>query len=102
VITFPAVSNHPNRCKDRGPGSNPKPEEILRAREAAGLTQEEAGVLLFSGWRSWQDWERGERRMHPATWELFNIKVRARKLLADEAIAADLVKRLGIHLPPTD
>jgi hypothetical protein len=35
-------------------------------------------------------------------WELFNIKVRARKLLADGAIAADLVKRLGIYLPPSD
>jgi DNA-binding transcriptional regulator YiaG len=100
------MANHPNRSKGiPSPAGNPKPAEILRAREAAGLTQDQAGALVHSGWRSWQNWEAEgaeNRRMHPSTWELFNIKVRARKLLADGAIAADLVKRLGIYLPPSD
>jgi len=26
------------------------------------------------GWRTWQQWEAGDRRMHPALFELFLIK----------------------------
>jgi DNA-binding transcriptional regulator YiaG len=100
------MANHPNRSKSNpSPAGNPRPAEILRAREAAGLTQTEAGELVHSALKSWQNWEADgpeNRRMHPSTWELFNIKVRARKLLADGAIAADLVKRLGIYLPPPE
>jgi len=101
------MSNHPNRSKtNRGVASNPKPSEVLRAREAAGLTQNQAGALVYSGWRSWHNWEleggQESRRMHPSTWELFNIKLRARKLLEEGAISAELLKRLGVHLPPLE
>lgn len=65
--------NHPNRGKGTA-AANPRPEEIRAAREAAGLTQQQAGEVVHSGWRSWQDWERGERRMHAAFWELFRLK----------------------------
>jgi DNA-binding transcriptional regulator YiaG len=65
--------NHPNRGQ-RTPNSNPKPEEIRAAREAAGLTQTEASALVRGSLRGWQNWEDGSRRMHPGLWELFGIK----------------------------
>lgn len=52
----------------------PSPAEILAARKAAGLTQTEAARLVASSCRSWQQWEAGDRRMHPGLWELFGIK----------------------------
>jgi putative transcriptional regulator len=71
------MANHPNRSKGRdNPASNPSPEEITAARLAANLTQTQAGALVYSALRTWQQWEAGERRMHPAFWELFNLKVR--------------------------
>lgn len=53
---------------------HPSPDEIRAAREAAGLTQAQAGALVHSALRSWQRWEEGAREMHPAFWELFRIK----------------------------
>jgi DNA-binding transcriptional regulator YiaG len=71
------MANHPNRSGRRdNPASNPSPKEIVEAREAAGLTQTEAGELIYSSLRTWQHWEMGDRRMHPAFWELFQIKLR--------------------------
>ena len=97
------MGNHPNRSKtNRQVDANPTPSEILRAREDAGLTQQQAADLLFSSWRTWQDWERGERRMNPASWELFNTKLRARKLLAAGEISPALLRRLGVYLPPLE
>jgi DNA-binding transcriptional regulator YiaG len=55
--------------------ANPCPAEIRAAREAAGLSQVEAGALLYRSGRNWQQWELGERRMDPALWELFRIKI---------------------------
>lgn len=52
----------------------PTPAEIQRAREAAGLTQTEAGERIYSKLRTWQDWEGGQRRMHPGLFELFLLK----------------------------
>ncbi len=74
------VSNHPNRSK-RNPSDarNPRPEEIRAARDAAGLTQTEAGALIYCELRTWQDWEGGQRRMHPAFWELFRMKVAGKR-----------------------
>lgn len=73
------MSNHPNR-RARPPGCDPKPGEtplpaqIKERRERLGLTQAEAGATIYASWRTFQDWERGERRMSPASWELFCIK----------------------------
>ena len=67
------MPNHPNRGP-KGPSSNPALEDIKAAREAAGLTQTAAATLVHSTCRSWQQWEAGDRRMHPAMWELFRIK----------------------------
>lgn len=70
------MGNHPNRSRGGAPARNPAPGEVRAAREAAGLTQTQAGVLVHAGCRTWQQWEAGERRMHPAFWELFCRKAR--------------------------
>jgi len=53
------------------------PAAIRAAREAAGLTQPQAAALVHTDARSWRRWELGERAMHPAFWDLFNIKTGA-------------------------
>ncbi len=69
------MPNHPNRSRAVSAARNPDPAEVRSARLAAGLTQGAAGELIHCAARSWQDWEAGERRMHPAFWELFLSKV---------------------------
>lgn len=74
------MTNHPNRGP-KGPSANPSPDAIRAAREAAGLTQEQAAALVHASKRNWQQWEAEEgtntRRMHPGLWELFRLKCRA-------------------------
>jgi putative transcriptional regulator len=53
---------------------NPDPAEIIAARKAAKLTQTAAAALVYATRRGWQRWEAGDRKMGPATWELFRIK----------------------------
>lgn len=53
---------------------SPNATEIRARREAAQLTQTSAGVLVHSSLRAWQQWEAGDRKMHPGLWELFLIK----------------------------
>jgi DNA-binding XRE family transcriptional regulator len=66
---------HPNRSRrSNAPGRTPKPEEIAQLREEMEITQREAGALLYVSERTWQDWERGERRMPAAHWEYVNIR----------------------------
>lgn len=69
------MSNHQNRGRKDVPGSNPKPQAIIDARLAANLSQTEAAGLIYSTLRTWQDWEAGVARMHPAFWELWRMKV---------------------------
>ncbi len=100
-IMTPDMANHPNRSKRTSPG--PTREEVRQAREAAGLTQAEAGELVHCSWQTWQNWElEGDegRRMHPATWDLFNIKVRARLQLEAGKISPAQLRALGVTLPP--
>jgi DNA-binding transcriptional regulator YiaG len=69
------MPNHPNRNRRRlSPAANPLPDEIRAARVAAGLTQTEAAALIYCTLRTWQQWEAGDRRMHPAFWELWRQK----------------------------
>jgi DNA-binding transcriptional regulator YiaG len=61
--------------------NNPTPEQIKQARLDAGLTQSQASKLLHKGLSTWQGWETPEglpshRKMDPAFWELFQIKVK--------------------------
>jgi DNA-binding XRE family transcriptional regulator len=72
--------NHPNRSKlHRSPAANPTPAQIREARERAGLTQAEAAKKVYATPRAWQNWESEDptesRRMHPAIFELFLLKV---------------------------
>jgi DNA-binding transcriptional regulator YiaG len=69
------MSNRPNRSKgQKGLSANPLPEQIKAAREVAGLSQTAAAELVYSGLRTWQQWEAGDRRMHAGLWELFRLK----------------------------
>jgi len=38
------------------------------------MTQSEAALAVRGTMRAWQEWEAGNRRMHPGLWELFQIK----------------------------
>jgi putative transcriptional regulator len=58
-----------------GEAKAPKPAEIRKARERAGLTQTQAAELVHSSERLWRYWEHGTHRMPPGLWELFEIKV---------------------------
>jgi DNA-binding XRE family transcriptional regulator len=74
------MANHPNRS-GRGESRNPKPKEVISLRLDAGLSQTAAAEMVHTSCRTWQQWEAeegsaGHRRMHPAFWELFRIKVR--------------------------
>lgn len=62
--------------------SSPAPEEIRAARDAAGLSQTAAAELVHSKLRTWQQWEAGDRRMHPGLWELFRLKIATLKAQA--------------------
>jgi DNA-binding transcriptional regulator YiaG len=67
--------NHANRSRAPRADANPTPGDVLIARVEAGLTQDEAAALLHTVGRVWRQWESGERRMHPAFWELFRLKI---------------------------
>jgi len=56
-------------------GIPPAPQKIKDARVMAGLTQGGAADVVYSTRRTWEDWERGVARMHPAIFELFCIKI---------------------------
>jgi len=82
------MSNHPNRNKAGSEARNPTPTEVRAAREAVqarlGLgvyeAQERCAKSVHCNYRTWQQWETdasmetSHRRMHPAFWELYNIK----------------------------
>ncbi|WP_318493432.1 helix-turn-helix domain-containing protein [Photobacterium leiognathi] len=61
---------------------NPKTAEIVSLRESIqstnriGITaaQDKCAGMLHTSRRAWQQWEKGDRKMHPAFWELINIK----------------------------
>lgn len=65
----------PTRTTSASVANSPDKEQIRAAREAAGLTQTAAAALIHCTLRGWQEWEAGNRRMHPAFWELWLIKV---------------------------
>lgn len=56
------------------PRKGPAPADIRAQRKAIGLSQTAAARIVHSGLRTWQQWEAGERGMHPALWELFQLK----------------------------
>lgn len=52
----------------------PSPTEIKALRKAHKLTQTQAANMIYKALRTWQQWERGDREMDGAFWELFKIK----------------------------
>lgn len=51
------------------------PENIRKARLAAGLTQAQAARLVGLGARErWTEYECGTRRISPRMWQMFNLK----------------------------
>lgn len=56
------------------PSRYPNPADVRAARLAAGLMQAAAAAAVHTSCRSWQQWEAGDRRMHRAFWELFQLK----------------------------
>lgn len=58
----------------------PPPKTLIEStRLRAGLTQSEAGAMIYTALRTWQHWEAGDRAMHPGLWELFLIKLTQRQ-----------------------
>lgn len=71
-----AATNHPNRSKrSPSPCRSPSGEEIALLRRMVGLTQEASAELVCYSRRGWQLCETGERKMHPAAWQLYRIRV---------------------------
>lgn len=62
--------------------AHPEPVQVVELRRliqswlGQGITaaQDHCAAMVHTSRRSWQQWERGERRMHPAFWELALIK----------------------------
>jgi DNA-binding transcriptional regulator YiaG len=53
----------------------PSADEIAALRAANGLTQAAMARLLHTSAGVFRQWESGNRRMHPAMWELLRIKL---------------------------
>lgn len=55
--------------------TSPSPEEIKRARRAAGLNTRDAAELVYISGRTWEDYEQGRYRMPPDRWEVAQHKL---------------------------
>lgn len=58
---------------------SPTPKQIIAARTKAGLSQTAAAAMVHITLRSWQRYETEGRDMHPALWELFQIKTQSQQ-----------------------
>lgn len=71
---MPRSLNRRNNVSDSTTATPTEPDAIRAARMAAGLTQTEAGEVVHASLRTWQQWEAGDRKMHPGLFELFKLK----------------------------
>lgn len=71
---MPRSLNRRNNISASTNATLPEPDDIRAARTAAGLTQTEAGDVVHASLRTWQQWEAGDRKMHPGLFELFALK----------------------------
>ena len=53
---------------------SPNPLEIKTIRKTLGLTQAQAASIISVALITWQNYEQGNRKIHPAFWELFTLK----------------------------
>src|SRR5574337_928564 len=58
-----------------------EPRVLAALRQAAGLTQAEAGLLVHASMRTWQQWEGSQRRMPRAATELWCLAAYRQGLL---------------------
>lgn len=65
-----AAVKRPRKPKARSP-DEPTAEQVREPRLLSGLTQAEAGALVWYSEIAWAQWEGGSRRMHPCTWWAF-------------------------------
>jgi DNA-binding transcriptional regulator YiaG len=56
----------------------PIASDIKAIRLYFGHTQRHAAELVHTSTRAWQQWEAGDRRMHPAFLELYMLKASRR------------------------
>jgi DNA-binding XRE family transcriptional regulator len=73
---------------------HPGAAQIRAARSAAGLSQPAAAALIGSTRRTWQDWEAGVSRMHPAIWAAWRAAVALRT--GDERSALRYLRELPL------
>lgn len=59
--------------------AGPLARQVRAMRTRYALTAVQAAELVHVTENAWRKWERGARAMDPAHWELFLIKVGARK-----------------------
>jgi len=64
-------------------GVNVHPAVLRQLRKDAGLTQEAMAQLIYVARRTYQDWEQGIAKCHPAFFELLEMKVK-RNLKAEK------------------
>lgn len=83
------MTNHPNRSRPRA-WLTPPADVIRELRARAGITQVQAAEMTRAALRTWEQWERGDRRMPAATMELWCI-----------ALAVGTVAH-GPYVPPGD
>jgi transcriptional regulator with XRE-family HTH domain len=57
-------------------GVPPTAEQVKAARAKYGFTQKEAGALVYYTLSGWQRIEQGERELHPAIWEYWQIRAK--------------------------
>lgn len=55
----------------------PKTKEIRSRRAQIGFTQSQAAQIIYCSMRTWQEWEGGRTKMHPAFWELWMLRTDA-------------------------
>ena len=84
----------------RGDEGSPSAQEVVRLRQAvqdfAGVKitdgQDLCAQMLHTSRRAWQQWERGERRMHAAFWALARLRL---SLLRGELVPSGSVGAPG-------
>lgn len=69
-----SVSNSGSRMKF-SEITTPSPADVRGLRTKHGLTQTEAGDLVYVTLSAWQKWEGGRREMDRRTWELLLYKL---------------------------
>ena len=60
----------------------PSHQRITKLRTDEELTQSAAAALIGKSLRTWQAWESGERKMHPAFYVMFLEAIKKRRVMA--------------------